>query len=197
MSIRFETTVDQLVAFNRYHYENSPTWRKQRLIQSCVGPTVMVMVAWVLWQFEGHVPVANFDPVLIVMFFVVVVGTFFFIRWRVTVNLESAVRKLLTEGSNRTILGWCEMALEGNRLVVKRELMEGSFDLRAIQKIITTDDYTFVYVTSVSSIVIPMRLFPEDEYSDFIAELRKAWENRDRPQAADKPDDRIQLAKTT
>jgi len=208
VSIRFETTVEHLIAFNRFHYENSPTWRKQRLVQSLIVPALASVVMWIFWSgvaqeppirmMRGRLPVPASDiPYgLIAVLLVFAIGSFFFIRWRATANLEWSVRKLLAEGSNRAVLGWCEMSLAGNRVAVKREWMDSSFDLRAVQKIVKTDDYTFLYVSSVNAIVIPMRLFPEDEYRDFVADLTDAWENRNAPPPTGTPDERIRLAKT-
>ena len=69
-------------------------------------------------------------------------------------------------------------------------------DVRAIDKIVSDGDYTFVYIASIQAYVIPMNLYPEEEYRAFVAELREAWEHRD--EAAKEPppgkafaDDRI------
>src|SRR5262249_18509168 len=110
----------------------------------------------------------------------------YFIRWRMIAGLESTVRKLLAEGSNRSVLGWCDMELVGYRLTVKRELIESSYDLRAIQKVVGNDEYTFVYFSSIQAFVIPMRLYPEDEYREFVAELREAWDNREAPRPVER-----------
>ena len=32
-----------------------------------------------------------------------------------------------------------------------------------------------------------MNLYPEDEYLEFVAELREAWENRDAPRPVEEP----------
>jgi hypothetical protein len=201
MSIRFQTTIDHLIAFNRFHLENSPAWRGQQFIQSTLWS--ILVLSWSVLLFVTVVPrqvvVDNhvLTIVLIVTCLGLAIGTFFFIRWRMTANSEWIMRKLLAEGSNRTILGWCEVSLTGNRLFVKRELLDGSFELRAIEKVATTDDYAFVYVSSVSAVVIPLRLFPEDEYRDFVNELLEAWRNREALRSLDVTDDRIQLAKTS
>jgi hypothetical protein len=205
VSIRFETTIDHLVAFNRFHYLNSPMWRRQRLVQSLVVPALAAGIVFILWTVVHEEPfrpaaarnIASNARLLMVGLAVAAIVSFFVVRWRATANLESSVRKLLAEGSNRAVLGWCDMALAGNRLTVKREWIESSFDLRAVQKIAQTDEFTFVYVSSVNAIVIPMRLFPEDEYRDFVAELLEAWENRDAPPPAGQPDDRFRLSKTS
>ena len=76
------------------------------------------------------------------------------------------------------MLGWREVELVDDRLVSKTELIDSSIDLRAIEKIAANKEYTFVYIASVNAITIPMTLYPEDEYRDFVAELREAWDHR-------------------
>ena len=99
------------------------------------------------------------------------------------------------EGSNRAVLGRCDLPLWKPFGHEKREWMDSSVDLRAIQKIAQTDDYAFVYISSVNAIVIPLNRFPEDEYRDFVADLLEAWENRDAPRPTEAPDERIRSTK--
>ena len=116
------------------------------------------------------------------------IPSYFFTRWRITASTLSSVRKLLAEGSNHSILGWRELELVNDRLRFTMELIEGSYDLRAIEKIVGNEHYTFVYVSSLQALIIPMTLYPEDEYRTFVAELRDAWEDRDAPPLAEETD---------
>jgi hypothetical protein len=100
------------------------------------------------------------------------------------------VRKFLAEGSNRTLVGWREMELVNGRLVVKTELFETVMDLRAIYKIVANDEFTFLYYSSITAYLIPMNLYPEDEYREFVAELREAWDNREAPRPSEEPEER-------
>ena len=59
---------------------------------------------------------------------------------------------------------------------------------RAIEKIVGDGNYTFVYIASVSAYMIPMNRYPEDEYGEFVAELREAWDD-DTPKLAKRPVD--------
>jgi hypothetical protein len=51
-------------------------------------------------------------------------------------------------------------------------------DLRAIQKIVGDDDHTFIYIASVNALIVPMKAYPDEDFDEFIAELRQAWEER-------------------
>lgn len=203
MKIRFETTIEDIVAFNRFHYENSPSWRRQRLLAAATLPILMAIPALFtsvcLFDAFRHnrfmLSVFLIGLVLLILFFSI--AGFFFTRWRMSASLVTATRKFLAEGSNRSLLGWRDLALVIHRLIVKMELLEASYDLRAIEKIVGDDKYTYVYVSSIQAFSIPMRLYPEDEYRQFVAELSEAWENREAPrpteeaEPASQPDERI------
>jgi hypothetical protein len=190
VKIRFETTIEDLVAFNRYHFANSPIWRKQIWLRSLLLPGIVGLVLLVYYAtntrrgFDGG---PGNDPTLGLEFSTFGVFLFFsvawvlFLRWRMSAALDSNTRKLLAEGTNRAIFGWHDLELVGNRLVMNSELIHSSIDLRAIEKIVGNEQYTFIYIASAEAYIIPMQLFPEDEYSAFVAELRQAWDKRHAP----------------
>jgi hypothetical protein len=193
MKICFETIIDDYVAFNRFHMQNSPMWRRQRLIGSGIAPVLValglgIMFFSVLADQAHDLPVAI---VLIVLFVLlncaISIPAFFLTRWMMMNGVTKNTRKLLAEGGNRTMLGWREMELVDGRLVVKTDLIHSSLDLRAIQKIAGDDEYTFVYISSIQAYVIPMNAYPDEPFREFIAELREAWDER----ITAPPDDKV------
>jgi hypothetical protein len=191
VKIRFETTIDDIVAFNIFHHENSPVWQRQRLIGALVAPGLIAFLSFLWWivdidrsrRFHDVDGSVAFGAILLLVNVVISIPVFFFTRWRIQANLVSSAKKLLSEGSNRTILGWREMEIVNNRLCIQTELIDAKYDMRAIQKIVSNEQYTYVYIASVQAFVIPMTLYPEDEYRAFVTQLREAWENRDNPTA--------------
>jgi hypothetical protein len=200
VKIRFETTIDDVIAFNRFHFASSPAWRRQVWTQTLLVPAILVAMylllrlttVGVVEDFEAMLQIGWFDGFLAIFFAAASIAWGFFIRWHMNSSLERNARRFLSEGSNRVIFGWREMELVNNRLLLKNELIESSLDLRAIEKIVGNDQYTFVYIAAAQAYLIPMHLYPEDEYREFVAELREAWENRDSPIPPDEdaPDER-------
>ncbi len=185
MKIRFDTTIDDLIAFNRFHVENSPLLRRQRLVFSLMVPAILLVVAMftafinidsIMENSVKNLVVATAVGILGLPF---CIGWYFFSRWQWTTNMERNTRKMYEEGNNRTVLGWREMELVGNRLILKMELIDSSIDLRAINKIVGNDEFTYLYISSNLAYFIPMNLYPEEEYRQFVAELREAWKRRD------------------
>jgi hypothetical protein len=199
MKIRFETTIDDVIAFNRFHFANSPTWRRQVWTQMLLVPGILAILLIVVFFLSNrHMEEDWTFGILAVVLLPFSVVWAVFMRWRLNAALESNTRKFLAEGSNRVMFGWREMELVNNRLVLKTELIESRLDLRAVEKIVSDGSYTFVYIGSTVAYLIPMRLYPEDEYRAFVDELCEAWENRDAPRLTDEetprsrqPDERI------
>jgi hypothetical protein len=191
MKIRFETTIDDVIAFNRFHFTNSPAWRKQLWIQSLCLPVFLALVLAMVVVVNTSAPGSNLRGLLLMSvcigtaWLATSIGWVVMIRWYMNRVLMRNARKFLAEGSNRTMLGWREMEIVGGRLVLHTELLDVSMDLRAIERIVGNDEYTFVYIASVSAYMIPMDVSPEEECREFVAELREAWENCAAPLPAD------------
>jgi hypothetical protein len=184
MTIRFETTIEHMVAFSRYHHAHSPTTRQQRWLVALLFPAILFGLAGVRTWYDLNNDFG--DPMIFVGDWVAIwtftlvfsVSWILFSQWNFPRTLEKNLHKMLAEGSNQTALGWRELELVKNRLIVDTKWMHIHLDLRAIDKIVSDGDYTYVYITSVQAYVIPMNLYPEDEYRVFVAELRAAWEHR-------------------
>ena len=192
MKIRFETTIDDVIAFQRYHFANSPAWRRQVWTQCAMLPGILLGIMLITWLtrndgMAGQFPVEDDGPIdphsyfLGATFLIVSIVWAIGIRWYMYWSLERNTRRFLAEGSNRVMFGWREMELVNNRLVLDTELIHSSLDLRAIEKIVGNERYTYVYIAAAQAYLIPMDLYPEDEYRQFVTELREAWENRDAP----------------
>jgi hypothetical protein len=185
MRIRFESTIDSVIAFHRFHYANSPSRRRQIWLLAALGPAVFIVIL-PLALVSTSAKLDADDPALwligvcdSVVMLAISIGWIFFVRWFMSWHLVRTARTLLAEGPNKIMLGWREMELVNGRLVVNAELIQRIVDLRAIHKIVSDGNYTYVYTDSLFAYTIPMRLYPEAEYRQFIAELREAWENRE------------------
>lgn len=194
MKIRFETTIDDIIAFHRFHYANSPVWRRQVWTQMFILPAILFLILFLGWW--NLDPLADHDLFLLIFGVLLIlfsIGWAIGIRWFLYSSLARNARKFLGEGRNRIMFGWREMEMVDGRLHLKTELIESSLDLRAIEKIVTDGHYTYVYIASVSAYMIPMHVYPEENFREFVEELMEAWENREapRPSDADPRDERF------
>jgi hypothetical protein len=191
VKIRFESTIEDVIAFNRYHFTHSPTWRRQMWMLSLLLPVVLALLVVLMIMAAARANPDDQLPMLVSAFCVASLfpvltgGWIFFIRWHLTSSLARNTRKFLAEGSNRIMIGWREMELVNGRLAVHTELLDSNLDLRAIQKIVSDGNYTYVYTASISAHLIPMDAEPAADIRAFVAELTEAWENRGLPPVRD------------
>lgn len=185
MKIRFETTMDDLIAFNKFHFANSPAWRRQVWIQSLFVPALCVVAAIFLinslvWQPPGGLSRASIIGVLAAGAMLPVISGcwILYVRWYMKRALNRSTRKFLAEGSNRTLVGWREMGLSDGRLQINTAYQKCELDLHAIDKIVSNDDYAFVYVSAFSAYLIPIGSDESGDFREFVAELEHAWEDR-------------------
>jgi hypothetical protein len=207
VKIRFETTIDDVIAFNRFHFAHSPAWRKQVWKQTLMVPATLLALFVLFHLIAGNGP-EHFHAMLRFGWLELTIAIFFlsvsilwaiYVRWFLNWSLGRNTRKFLAEGSNRVMFGWREMELVNGRLILNTELIQSSLDLRASEKIVSHGEYTYVYIAAASAYIIPMSLYPEEEYREFVAELREAWDNRASPLPMDdedvtprrQPDERI------
>jgi hypothetical protein len=85
--------------------------------------------------------------------FSVVFGIIFHVRY--DSSLESHVKKLIAEGPNAGMFGPHELTIETSSLIEKTDVNESRHAWSAIDRVIETDDYAFIYLSSVQAHIIP------------------------------------------
>lgn len=178
MKIRYEVTFDDIVAFNRYHLDHSPAMKRQRATATWGVPLVVLFVCGALALLD------EFDPTVILscgaVFCVIYV---LLVRRSIPATMEKNVRKLYCEGSNKGVLGQHELELSQNSLSKRTDSGMSSVFLSAIDRIVTTDDYTFIYINAVTAHVIPRHSLSEIEYRTFVDAVNTEWSKAQPPKS--------------
>ena len=166
MQISYELTPQDLVAFSRYHSFASPTARRQR--SGCLIAIVALMLglpAFILATSNKPLVQTARDiwPLLAgPVFFVIVMIPY--IKWR-TASMSS---RLVNEGRNAGFYGACTLALGEAGIKEEKESGESTRRWPAVERIVVTPDYVFVYTAGIEAFVIPVRVFRDsDEASAF------------------------------
>src|SRR5207244_1639444 len=87
VKIRFEITLDDMLAFNRFHFENSAVWRKQRewVTWTMPGVCIILMLLHLFVELDEWAINPFFWGSLWAFFLALAVGVGLFCRWRVNV----------------------------------------------------------------------------------------------------------------
>jgi 4-amino-4-deoxy-L-arabinose transferase-like glycosyltransferase len=179
MQLRFENRLDDIFAFNRYHWQTSTVLRRAQR-----RPLVGVAVVWL----AGAVVLAALEqsPLVLAAGAVLTalgVGlTYLLTVWR----QRQVTRQLLAEGANKSLYGWHELELDGDQLTKRSLYMTTTMDLRLIEQIAETPQHAFIYISGISALIVPRRDVADGDYEDFMEELRsRLREVRSRVEAVD------------
>ena len=166
LRLSYEITVDDLVAFNRYHRESSPTMKRLRLRRQWGGGllTAVVMGAVGVLTRSGEV-------IFWGVFLGVAYAVIFSALWRG--RLEKSVRKLYSEGNNEGVIGGRVMEIGEKGIVERTGYSETRTSWSGIKRIVSTKGYTFVYFSAATANIIPHKGVVEGDYEAFIHELKE------------------------
>lgn len=166
MKICYEITVDDLVAFNRYHVEHSKVLRRQRIARIIIVPAIVIVLT-ALVSLESHEPAFFVGGVLIASLLAILMARSF---WQ---TLERNVRKMYGEGSNKGLLGPHELELSGDRLIHRSPFVETKYRFEMVERVASTTDHTFVYVSAVNAHIIPHHAVSDGDYEAIIEAIRR------------------------
>jgi hypothetical protein len=176
--IRYANTLEDLVAFHRYHWRYSNACRRQRAKATVALLSVALLGGWYAWYLTESAGLA------LAIWAYFAAYTAILRPWLVARGAERQVRRMYGEGSNVGILGGHELELTGGSLVERSDAGGSVTDLSAVEQVASTPEHTFIYTSAVSAHVIPRRAVCEGDYESFVAALRAEWakvkENRNR-----------------
>jgi hypothetical protein len=165
--VEYERTFDDLIKFNLFHIEHSPTIQRQvlltRILTSILTPIFSLAVIYILDR-DKNLPLFAYIISLIggvVLFFVYPY-----------INRSTIIRRtsrLLSEGSNKAIIGKQQITTSDEGLVCETQAGNSRINWSSIEKVVQNDEYIFLYVGATNAIVIPKRAFPSfQDQSEFL-----------------------------
>jgi YcxB-like protein len=168
-TLRYSTTIEDLVAFNRFHNLHSPRLIRQRRlvtvilpVAALIGVSVMAILTRDLWSF--------LFPFLFIIFY----GAF--LRRAYGKAFDKKVRRLYSEGKNSAALGAHRLSIREDGLTSETEVSSSTISFKGIEKIESSPTHIFIYISAISAMVIPKAGVTEGDYEDFLAQLRAKWE---------------------
>ncbi len=170
MILRYEISMDDLVAFNRYHSANSPAIKRSK-------STFMILVSGLVVGLSLLIdPPPGIARSVVASVAVLFALLFSFIFNRVfRSSLDRHVRRLLNEGANKGCFGWHELEIDNDGLVERTEVNETRHSWQGIEKIAETESHAFLYTSSFMAHVIPKQSISTGDAVQFIADAKQLW----------------------
>lgn len=171
MLICFEITIDDIVAFNRYHLAHSTTIRNAKIrwvVMSCIGSPIAAFCSYLI------LPNSLLGTICAAGAFVIAGGAFAAIYFSGFHSApEQQVRKLLAEGRNEGMLGIHELAIDHQGISETTNVGKSRRLWTAVNRIEETEDYAFLYITAISAHVIPKHNVTAGDAAEFIQRARE------------------------
>jgi hypothetical protein len=164
VSISYDLTVDDLVAFAEYHTAHSPAARRNYYWSLAIGALTVVVL---LWAF-GFRTMGGWAGAIVAL-----VGWVVYLNWRTRTGNRRYYRSVYAEGANRAMLGLHRLSANADGLTVRTEVTEASTLWSGVERIEETPDMALIYVGSLNAYTIPKARVLEGDCREFLATVRR------------------------
>ena len=174
MEIQTNLTNQDLLDFNLYHLSHSPTAKRQRLIG--LLPGFVLTGLWVGLSVMSDEPLRTFKA-LVPLFMpgpVYIVSLLAIWRW----SIARQIQKHLEEGENRGVLGPHKIIISSDGVADIGELSQSTTQWKAVERVISTEHYAYIYVNALAAMVVPKRFFPNDAAFEEFVKLAEQYHNQ-------------------
>ncbi len=180
MIAEFELTKDDLTAFNLFHNAHSPTARRLFYRSLILPPAIWLLFCIGLWYLVDQkrgTPLRTFLD-LLPLFCGVPVYLLFF-PWLYRRKTRRIVAAMVSEGENKSLFGWHRVSITADAVTAEHEFGTSSASWESVEKVVTTDDYLYIYINALAAIIVPRRAFGDtSDFDGFVtaaANYRANW----------------------
>jgi hypothetical protein len=167
MVVEYQPTLEDLLAFNRYHIDHSPSLRRYhmyvRIGTSLLCIVVCLVTFYALTQ-SFQIPLA---------FYAIAFGLGIFFFFALPSMIWSSTRKrierMFREGQNKGMTKLTTLSIGQDGMEANNGLSTSKLVWSAIEKMSITDEYIFIYISALNAVVVPKRAFAtEGQRQEFI-----------------------------
>jgi hypothetical protein len=164
MDVEYVQTVRDVIAFNVYHHQNRPWWRRH--MRWWLGCLIFCGIALVSWLRDSRPEAHSSTSFWIGFVGVSAAGAslwtaYCLLYWRRIIAEQ--VKRFVKRPENKRMLGWhsCSIGPEGVTATTKdtKTLILWS----GVNDIVSTSDHLFMYVTKQNAIIVPRQPFASEQ----------------------------------
>lgn len=161
MKFEFDLNEDDYLKFNISNMNNSNTLRKNLLIHKYSVPICWIILTF-LWGEISSVPALIW---LITFGFISIIWICCFRKYAEFKTTWYSKRELKNKNGGLYI-GRRTVEINNDQLYTTSEYIQNSVNLRDTEKIIVEKEYVYVYISQISAIIIPLRIFKDNKEKD-------------------------------
>jgi len=156
MVVEYENSLDDVLALNLYQHEQSPSARRTRRLLQFGPPAVPLLVFAAQVLFSGASLTSALPWLMFAAVWVIIVP--FMLRRA----MKKRVVQLFVEGEKQGIVGKHTLSLTSGGLTDKASHGRTKTGWRDVRKVVTTNQYVFIYLSDTVAHIVPRRAFPDE-----------------------------------
>ncbi|MCI0746764.1 MAG: YcxB family protein [Verrucomicrobia subdivision 3 bacterium] len=170
MTVEFDLTKDDLIAFNLYHNSHSTAVRRQYLIGWFLPAAILLAVCigiWMLADQSRNTPLRTFLDLL--PLFCSVPLFLLYYPWAYRRKVRKIIDAMVSEGSNRGLFGRHAVSISEIDITDSGAFGQTTRVWFGVERVVGTEHYAYIYLSSLSAVIVPRRAFvSEAEFEKFI-----------------------------
>lgn len=169
MRIDYDLTREDYLAYSIHHMEHSKSIKRSLFIQRYLLSLIFFVFPFIMAN-ATEVPLAFWLAAYTIIYILwVIYYPRYFVR-----STKKRITKMINEGKNENLFGAYSIALTEDGVEQTSKTGESSVTWGGIERIDETKDHIFIYLSSVSAYVIPIRAFDnEEQKKEFMRILRR------------------------
>ena len=173
MNIEYQNTAEDLLHLNLYHFQQSPVYRRKRVLYQFSFPVILVVGVLILVL----IPSINVSPLLILPIGFVVVFWIVYMPRVLRRNVTKQVEKMYLEGRVDNTICKHKLLLTPETITDKTDFGKIETPWSDVQRIVMTDRYVYIYISEILAHIVPRNIFSSDEKcKEFIETIKRYCE---------------------
>ncbi|WP_315078613.1 YcxB family protein [uncultured Clostridium sp.] len=174
MKLEFSIEEEDYINFNMYYIDNSKTLKQPMYIFRFILP---IIISFVMVYIMNKI-VRYHVIVLVIFYFLIYFAWVYFFEKSFIKTTRKRIKKILSEGKNKGLLGKRTFELNHNCIKDSNEYSTQIVNINALEKIFITDEYVFFYISSISAFIVPLRIFEsneeKEEFKNYVNSIKKS-----------------------
>ncbi|MFZ7104315.1 MAG: YcxB family protein [Peptococcaceae bacterium] len=167
MQVDYELTKQDYIAFNIFHMTYSASLRKSLFVQRYIISLIFLIVPFILARFTV-IPLWYWLMIFGLVYLLWAGFYWKYLKW----TLTRRISRLVDEGQNADMLGRQTLKLAADGIVNITGFSESKTNYGAVEGVIETQEYIYIYLSAVMAYIIPVDSFADStQKAEFINRL--------------------------
>lgn len=158
MKLKYDLTENDYINFNIYHMKNSKSLKRAMMINRFLVPLIFLVMPFILYYISD----ISFTYWALIFILVYILWVSFYENYVYRIN-RKRIKKMLKEKGNEGLIGENVLEIDENNIKVTNDSGENTIYVKSIKNIVENDEYIFIYINSISAIIIPIKVFKSTE----------------------------------